>query len=109
MPVAAWIWFRAGRRRWMLAAFASGLVAQAAWLAAVAANGLDAILAPTPQVGFTGWAAWALGIGGVAGLVSGMRGATETGRTIAQSDRAMELSIGFFGLGVLLQQLARTF
>ena len=63
MPVGAWIWFRAGRSA-MGAALAGS---PAVWWRkrhgwpTVAADGLDAILDPTPG-GFTGWGAWALGI-----------------------------------------------
>ncbi len=106
MPVAAWTWLRAGRRRWMLIAFAGGLVAQAGWVYEVAVQGLHSVVDPATDVGMTGWTAWALGAGGVAGLVSGTRRAPEAG-LVSRPDRALELGLGFLGLGVLLQQIAR--
>lgn len=105
MPIAAWIWLRAGRRRWMLIAFAGGLVAQAGWVYEVAVQGLYSVVDPATDVGMTGWTAWALGAGGVAGLVSGTRRAPGTG-VVSRPDRALELGLGFLGLGVLLQQTA---
>ena len=106
MPVAAWIWLRAGRRRWMLIAFAGGLVAQAGWVYEVAVHGLQSVVDPATDVGMTGWTAWALGAGGVAGLVSGTR-RTRTAGFVSRSDRTLELGLGFLGLGILLQQIAR--
>ena len=110
MPVAAWLWLRAGRRRLLLIAFAGGLVAELSWLASVAANGLDVLLDPGWKEGLTGWAAWAAGVGGLAALVSGLKPGGEPARGGAAGprdpDRAVEIGIGFFGLGILLRQLA---
>lgn len=108
MPIAAWIRLRAGGRRRVVAlvAFAGGLVAQAAWLYDVATNGLGVIL--QPGAGMNGWGAWSLGIAGLAALLSSIRAAWGRGlRGLLDPDRAFEVAIGLFGVGVLLQQIAR--
>lgn len=108
MPIVAWIWLRAGGRRRVVAlvAFAAGLVAQGAWLYDVAADGPGAIL--QPAAGMNGWGAWSLGIAGLAALLSGIRAAWGRGlRGLLDPDRAFEVAIGLFGVGVLLQQIAR--
>lgn len=105
MLIAAWVWLRAGRPRWMLVAFTGGLVAQAGWVYGAAMQGLPAVVDPMTTVGMTGWAGWVLGMGGLGGLVSGMRRGPETGRG-NRSNRALELGLGFLGLGLLLQQIA---
>ena len=110
IPVTAWLWFRAGRRRLLLIAFAGGLVAELSWLASVAAGGLDVLLNPRWKEGLTGWAAWAAGVGGLAALVSGLRprAGAGLGRSggVRDPDRAAEIAVGLFGLGILLRQLA---
>ena len=105
MPFAAWAWIRSGRRRWMLAAFGAGVVAQAAWLREVAAGGLSAIL--RPDAGLNAWGAWSLGVAGLVALVSGLGSVLRSGREgLLHPDRALEIAIGFFGVGVLLQRIA---
>lgn len=106
MPVAAWIWLRAGGRRRVVAlvAFAAGLVAQVAWLYDVATHGPGVIL--HPAAGMNGWGAWSLGVAGLAALLSGIRAARGL-RGLLEPDRAFEVAIGLFGVGVLLQQIAR--
>ncbi|MGH7565459.1 MAG: hypothetical protein ACREK2_01380 [Gemmatimonadota bacterium] len=112
IPVAAWLWFRAGRRRLLLIAFAGGLVAELSWLASVAADGLDVLLNPRWKEGLTGWAAWAAGVGGLAALVSGLNPRREPerggGACVRDPDPAVEIGVGLFGLGILLRQLALT-
>ena len=108
IPMAAWIRLRAGGRRRVVAivAFAAGLVAQVAWLYEVAADGLGAIL--QPEAGMNGWGAWSLGVAGLAALLSGISAAWGRGlRGRLDPDRAFEVAIGLFGVGVLLQQIAR--
>lgn len=105
MLIAAWIWLRAGRPRWMLIPFTGGLMAQAGWVFEAAMQGLPAVVDPATTVGVTGWAGWTLGMGGLAGLVSGMRRGPETGR-VNRSNRAPELGLGLLGLGLLLQHIA---
>lgn len=108
LPILARTWWRGRRSRWMLVGFAGGLVAQIAWLVAVADGGLASVLDPETDVGLAGWAAWALGVGGVAGLLSGLESYTKRGPdALRDPDRAFEIAIGLFGLGILLQQVAR--
>jgi hypothetical protein len=108
MPIGAWIWLRRGGRRRALAlvALTGGLVAQAAWLYEVATDGLGVVL--EPDAGLDGWGAWALGFAGVVALVSGLRAGWERAPSgLLEPDRVFEVAIGLFGVGVLLQQIAR--
>ncbi len=108
MPLAAWIWLRRGGRRRVLAlvAFAGGLVAQAAWLYEVATGGLSVVL--EPDAGLSGWGAWSLGFAGLVAIVSGLAAGLKRGPGgLLDPDRAFEIAIGCFGVGVLLQQIAR--
>jgi hypothetical protein len=110
MPIAAWIWLRGGGRHRALAlvAFAGGFVAQAAWLYEVATGGLGAVL--EPDAGLNGWGAWSVGLAGLVAIVSGLKAGLERGPAgLLDPDRAFEVAIGLFGLGVLLQQIARVF
>ena len=104
MPVVAWLWIRDHRRRLGLIAFAGALVAQGSWLALAASGGLAPLLDPRAPGLPAGWVGWAVGVGGLAAFASGLRprGAARHGR----SDRAAEIGVGLFGLGVLLRQLA---
>ncbi|HEY7471235.1 MAG TPA: hypothetical protein VIE68_02710 [Gemmatimonadota bacterium] len=105
MPIAAWIWLRGGGRRWAIVAFSGGLVAQVAWLREVATGGLDAVLGP--DVGLSGWGAWSLGAAGLVAALSGLGAGTGPGREDRiDPDRALEIAIGFLGVGVLLQRIA---
>lgn len=105
MPAVAWLWIRDGRRRLGLIAFAGALVAQLSWLALVAGSGL-AILVDARAEGFPGGpTGWAVGVGGIAALASGLWPRAERAR-FRGSDRAAEIGVGLFGLGVLLRQLA---
>ena len=109
MPLAAWIWLRGSGRRRVLAlvAFAGGLVAQVAWLYEVATGGLSVVL--EPDAGLDGWGAWSLGVAGLVAIVSGLKAGLEQGPGgLLDPDRAFEVAIGLFGVGVLLQQIART-
>jgi hypothetical protein len=105
MPAVAWLWVRDGRRRIGLLAFAGALVAQASWLAIVAGNGLAILLDPRAEGVPAGWIGWVAGVGGLGALVSGLRPRAAPGGH-GGSDRAAEIGIGLFGLGLLLRQLA---
>jgi hypothetical protein len=105
MPAVAWLWIRDGRRRLGLVAFAGAMVAQVSWLALVAGSGLAVLLDPRAGGVPGGWVGWVAGAGGLAALVSRLRPGTGT-RRVRASDRAAEIGIGLFGLGVLLRQLA---
>lgn len=106
MPVVAGLWIRDGRRRLGLVAFAGALVAQVSWVATAAAGGLAVLLDPRAAGVPAGWVGWAAGAGGLAALVSGLRPGPGARRRGGASDRAAEIGIGLFGLGVLLRQLA---
>jgi hypothetical protein len=103
MPIAAWIWLRGGGRRWAIVVFVGGLVAQVAWLREVAREGLGAVLGP--DVGLSGWGAWSLGAAGLVAILSGLTAGRGRGSRI-DPDRALEIAIGLFGVGVLLQRIA---
>ena len=105
MPAVAWLWIRDGRRRLGLVAFAGAMVAQGSWLALVAGSGLSILLDSRAEGVPGGGVGWAAGVGGLAALVSGFRPSTGARRHRA-SDRAAEIGIGLFGVGVLLRQLA---
>lgn len=106
MAFAAWLRLRTGRRGLIVAAYAGGLIAQVAWLRGVAAKGIAAVWDPAGDVGMTGWAAWAVGTGGVAALLSSLRGSKGRESLLSDPDRTGELALGLFGAGVLLRQLA---
>jgi hypothetical protein len=90
----------------MLVAFAAGVVAQAAWLYEIATGGLGVVL--ESDAGLSGWGAWSLGFAGLVALASGLGAALEQGPGgLRDPDRAFEVAIGLFGVGVLLQQIAR--
>lgn len=105
LPAVAWLWVRDGRRRLGLVAFAGAMVAQVSWLALVAGSGLVALLDPGAAGVPEGWVAWAAGVGGLASLVAGLRRRAGPRRPRV-SDRAAEIGIGLFGVGLLLRQLA---
>jgi hypothetical protein len=108
MPVAGWIWVRARKPRWplALAAFAGGLVAEAAWLHAVVERGPTAVL--DADLGLGGWGAWSLGVAGLVALCSGLVAGLKNGvGGMREPDLAFEVAVGLFGTGVLLQQIAR--
>lgn len=105
MPVAGWFWLRDDRRRLGLVAFAAALVAQGSWLALAAAGGPRVVLDPGAEGFPGGWTAWAVGVGGLAALASGLRPRPHRGRS-RTSDRVAEIGVGLFGLGVLLRQVA---
>ena len=109
MLVGAWIWFRRRDRRRILAlvAFTGGFAAQAAWLYDVATDGIHVVL--EPDAGLDGWGAWSLGFAGLVALFSGIWAGWGRGPKsgLLDPDRAFEFAIGLFGVGVLLQQIAR--
>lgn len=99
---AARVWVRAGRRRLGLVAMAGILCVELAWLGWVAARGLEAVLAPRSVGIVDGWLGWMAGLAGLAALVSGVAGAGG----LRDPDRAAEIAVGLFGLGILLRQVA---
>ena len=105
MPAVAWVWIRDGRRRLGLVGFAGAMIAQVSWLALVAGSGLSILLDPRAEGVPGGWVGWTAGAGGLAALVSGLRPRAGLRRPRG-SDRAAEIGIGLFGLGVLLRQMA---
>ena len=105
MPAVAWLWIRDGRGRLGLIAFAGAVVAMGSWLALVAGSGLSILLDPRAEGVPGGWVGGAAGVGGLAAFGSGLRPGTGA-RRFRASERAAEIGIGLFGLGVLLRQLA---
>jgi hypothetical protein len=110
MPVVGWIWVRARRPRLTLIVFGAILVAEIAWLVRVAAGGIGVLL--DPEVSGTGWTEWMLGVAGIASLLSGLRGLGGKGvglvAPLSDPDSALQVGIGFLGVGYLLRQLALT-
>lgn len=81
-------------------------MAQVAWLYEVATGGLRVVL--EPDAGLEGWGAWSLGFAGLVALASGLKAGFDQGPGgLRDPDRAFEVAIGLFGVGVLLQQIAR--
>ena len=105
MPAVAWLWIRDGRGRLGLVAFGGALVAQVSWLTLVTGSGLVLLLDPRAEEVPGGWVGWAAGVGGLASLAAGLRPRGWPRRSRV-SDRAAEIGIGLFGVGLLLRQLA---
>lgn len=100
--LASLLWFR-GSRRWLgLVGLGAVLAVEVAGLGWVAARGIEVLHAPRTGGIVEGWIGWTAGIAGLVALVSGLAG----GGGVRDPDRAAEISVGLFGLGILLRQLA---
>jgi hypothetical protein len=100
--LAALLWLRAGRRWLGLVGLGGVLVVEVAGLGWVAARGVDVLHAARSGGIVEGWIEWTAGIAGLVALGSGLAGAGG----VRDPDRAAEISVGLFGLGILLRQLA---
>jgi hypothetical protein len=100
--VAVRLWLRA-RRRWLGLVGLSGVLAvEVAALAWVTTRGVDVLLASGSEGIIDRWIGWTAGLAGLAALGSGLAGAGG----VRDADRAAEIGVGLFGLGILLRQLA---
>jgi hypothetical protein len=100
--VAVRLWLRAGRRWLGLVGLSAVLAVEVMALAWVATRGVDVLLAPGSEGIVDRWIGWTAGCAGLAALGSGLVGA----RGVRDPDRAAEIGVGLFGLGILLRQLA---
>jgi hypothetical protein len=82
------------------------LAAQLVWLGWAVRNGIGALLEPAPGEGLPAWLGWAIGLAGLAALASAPRSGSGDGNG-RDPDRVTALSCGLFGLGYLLQGIAR--
>jgi hypothetical protein len=105
-PMAGWLLLGDGRRDWRLLVVAVFLAAQLLWLGGVARNGSDALLERTAGAGLPAWLGWAIGLAGLAAMASAVR-AGSGGGFRRDPDRVTALACGLFGLGYLLQGIAR--
>jgi hypothetical protein len=100
--LATRLWFREGRRWLGLVGLTGVLAVEVAGLGWVAARGVDVLLASRGEGIVERWIDWTAGIAGLVALVSGLAGAGG----VRDPDRAAEIAVGLFGLGILLRQLA---
>ena len=100
--VAALLWLRADRRWLGLVGLTGVLAVELAGLGWIASRGVDVLLAPRADGIVDRWIGWTAGIAGLVALVSGLAGAGG----VRDPDRAVEVAVGLFGLGILLRQLA---
>ncbi|CAN5866553.1 hypothetical protein BH20GEM1_BH20GEM1_04180 [soil metagenome] len=101
---AARVWLRAGRRRFGLVPLAGILVFELAWLGWIATGGLEVALMQRSERFVDGWIGWITGLASLAALASGLAGKGG----LRDPDRAAEIGVGLFGLGILLRQIATT-
>jgi hypothetical protein len=105
-PMAGWLLLRAGRRDWRLVVLAVFLAAELVWVGWVARNGSDVLLERPAGAGLPAWLGWVVGLAGLAALPSALRSGSGDGLR-RDPDRVTALACGFFGLGYLLQAIAR--
>lgn len=100
--VAVPLWLRRGRRWLGLVGLSGVLAVEVAALAWVDTHGVEVLLAPGSEGIVDRWIGWTAGLAGLAALGSGLTGAGG----VRDPDRAAEIGVGLFGLGILLRQLA---
>jgi hypothetical protein len=105
-PIAGWRRLRAGPRDRAFLVLAVFQVSQLAWLGWIAVHGIHALLERSAGARPPAWLGWTIGFAGLTSLVSALRSGPG-GKLRRDPNRATALACGLFGLGYLLQEIAR--